>query len=383
MTKCTNINADILKWARESAGFSVEELAPSFKKLAAWESREECPTYVQLENLAKRYKRPVAIFFFPGIPREEGVETSFRTLPLVRQSIIPPSVRFMIREGKLFQINLAELYKGKNPFQEQLITKQFRGRLGDSLPEFAKKIRAFLGVGLEEQKSWNSPAMALKKWRERLNGKGVFVFKNAFKSEDYSGFCLYDSTFPIVYINNSFPETRQIFTLFHELAHLLFQENHLAWDNDNFDFLADNDKRIEMFCNRFASEFLVPCDDFEREMGRLSSRNNVLEAVSLLADKYTVSREVILRKYLDKGKIDRSTYKKYASRFQSQSAKRKGGRESAGDYYNTKMAYLGKPYMDAVFAKYLNGQISSSQASDYLRINEKSLERLESRHFGH
>jgi Zn-dependent peptidase ImmA (M78 family) len=42
----------------------------------------------------------------------------------------------------------------------------------------------------------------------------VFVFKDAFRAEDYCGFSLFDPVFPLIYVNNSMPKSWQIFTLF-------------------------------------------------------------------------------------------------------------------------------------------------------------------------
>ena len=71
------INPDILKWARERSGYTVEAIAAFLKKDASivngWESGERAPTYVQLETLADKYKRPVAIFFFPEPPEEPDI----------------------------------------------------------------------------------------------------------------------------------------------------------------------------------------------------------------------------------------------------------------------------------------------------------------------
>ena len=77
-------------------------------------------------------------------------------------------------------------------------------------------------MSLANQYAWPDDETALKTWRKVLTDAGVFVFKDAFRVEGYSGFSLYDDEFPIIYVNNSATKTRQIFTLFHELAHLLF-----------------------------------------------------------------------------------------------------------------------------------------------------------------
>ena len=66
------INPDILKRARERSGYTVEAIATALNKdvsiINNWESGERALTYVQLETLADKYKRPIAIFFFPEPP---------------------------------------------------------------------------------------------------------------------------------------------------------------------------------------------------------------------------------------------------------------------------------------------------------------------------
>ncbi len=82
----TGIQTSVLQWARESQGFSIDEVANRMKRdpaeITAWESGESAPTYVQLETLAyKIYKRPLAVFFLPQPPSEPDPEREFRTLP--------------------------------------------------------------------------------------------------------------------------------------------------------------------------------------------------------------------------------------------------------------------------------------------------------------
>ena len=68
------INPDIVKWARERSGYTLQEVAKSLNRdvatISNWESGAAAPTYVQLEKLADKYKRPVAMFFFPEPPHE-------------------------------------------------------------------------------------------------------------------------------------------------------------------------------------------------------------------------------------------------------------------------------------------------------------------------
>lgn len=182
------------------------------------------PSYIQLERIAyKIYQRPLALFFFPAPPQEETPKKSFRTLPVYAIERLPEQIRFLIRKAQVMQFNLAELYDNVNPAARHIV-------------------RDYLGIALAEQRRWRNSAEALKVWRAALEEYGVFVFKHAFRVDSFSGFCLYDEQFPVIYVNNSQPQNRQIFTLFHELAHLLFRTggidvpfddylNHLAGDS--------------------------------------------------------------------------------------------------------------------------------------------------------
>ena len=68
------INPTIVKWVRVRSGYTLEDVATSLNKavetISNWESGEQAPTYVQLETLADKYKRPIVMFFFPEPPHE-------------------------------------------------------------------------------------------------------------------------------------------------------------------------------------------------------------------------------------------------------------------------------------------------------------------------
>jgi hypothetical protein len=141
-------------------------------------------------------------------------------------------------------MGLEELHGGRNP-AERLITRDLAFRPTDRIEEIAAEVRTYLGVTMEQQFSWGNAETALEEWRKVLLGVGVYVFKDQFREPDYSGFCLYDDEFPIIYVNNTTAKTRQIFTLFHELAHLLFHTSGVDRTGDGFvDELAGDDRRI-------------------------------------------------------------------------------------------------------------------------------------------
>ena len=359
----------VITWARERAGFSITDASKTFRKIEAWEAGESFPTYPQLEQLADKFKLPIAVFFFPDPPSIPPISESFRTLPEPQFEKIPREVHLLLRKAKALQLNLAELNQGINP-ATRLITSDLSFPTNVLINEMAGRVREYLGVTLEEQCAWPTDEEALVNWRQVLSDVGIFVFKDAFKVSDYSGFCLYDDTFPIIYVNNSSAKTRQVFTLFHEFAHLIFHTSGIDTREDEYiPALADDAQRIEIICNRFAAQFLVPEEPFEAAFrGKPVSEDTAEE----LAGLFHVSREVIFRKFLDRELIDEATYARAARLWAGQSG---GG--SGGNWYYTKIAYLGRAYINLAFSQYYQNRIDEIQLADYLDTKPRNLSALE------
>jgi Zn-dependent peptidase ImmA (M78 family) len=343
--------------------------------IESWERGVSAPTYPQLEALAYRvYKRPLALFFFPEPPDEPDPEHAFRTLPEFEIEELSPETRFHVREAHALQFALDELNGGKNPAQEKIF-RDLRVERSLSAEEIAAQVRSYLAIDLETQKTaWRRADDALKGWRRALEERGVFVFKSSLQQRDVSGFCLYDDELPIIYLNSSTATARQIFTLFHELAHILIQTSGVTKLADRYIFsLAGDAKRIEVFCNRFAAEFLVPTSDFQRRVRGLSLDD---DAVADLAGEYTVSREVILRRLLDLGLVSQAYYEACAAR-RRREYKDRPRSESGGSYYATKASYLGEAFLRLAFGRYYQGAISIQQLADFLNIRVSRVPDLE------
>lgn len=373
------VNPEVLRWARETAGLSVEAVAGKLGRksvdaqtVSEWETGNATPTYPQLEALAHDiYRRPVAIFFFPVIPQEETPKTEFRTLPEVLVEGLPAEMVNLYRKAKVFQLNLEELYEGQNPVDVPLLDR-FRLHEDSDVVSITPAIRQALGLSVEEQSDWRSTETAFKKWREALESKGIFVFKDAFRNDDYSGFCLWDRKYPIIYVNNSMPPSRQVFTLFHELGHLLYRSGGIDYrSRDILRFYQGHYRTIEVSCNRFANDFLVPREVFDSFPRRVSEAH-----LEELSDFFSVSREVILRNYLDRDVVDEDTYDAMVAEWRAQAKGRNAGSAGGNYYYNMK-AYLGERYIETVYQKYYQSKISVETVADYLHVNVRKLPKFE------
>ena len=376
------INSDILKWARERSGYTVEAIAAFLKKDASivndWESGKRAPTYIQLEKLADKYKRPIALFFFPEPPDEPNIAENL-ALRSSNNTPLEPRIHILLRQAYARQLSLMELNAGTNP-AETKIFRDLQARPNDSVMMLAQQARAYLNVDVTTQSDWNTPT-ALEEWRDCIEEAGIFVFKDAFQDDSVDGFCLVHEEFPVIYLNNSRAPVRQIFSLFYELAHLLLGESGIT-RSDLFHsdiFRGGTTQEIEDFCDQFAGEFLVPSSDFE---ARLNFPNYDDKTIEELANYYKVSRPVILLKLVKKGILAQENYwekiNQWTEEYKHQREKKAVGKISGGgSYYNTRATYLGYRYMELAFGKYRDGHCSIEQLAEHLNVKVKHLPQLE------
>jgi Zn-dependent peptidase ImmA (M78 family) len=375
------IQPDLLRWARESANMSVAEVAQKFNKqpeeIQGWENGDGGPTYPQLERLAYEiYKRPLAIFFLPAPPDEPRPQTEFRSLPDADLRLLDRHTVLLIRKGHAFQAALDELYQGHNP-AESLLWREVQLNTQRPVALQAQQVRDALGVSVDEVMALPNDDSALKLWRRAVERHGIFVFKDSFKQREISGFCLRDDQFPVVVINNSTTKTRQIFSLIHEVAHLLFNRNGISrFDLSGIDQLPPNDRRVERFCNSVAAEILVPANDFARavrEWNRNPGRASD-DDFAELARRYHVSRSVILRRFLDQDLVTEDFYVRKDREWAEQRGQGGGG---GGDYYNTQGAYLSERFLRDVVSSYARRAISKADAAEMIGVKPKNFSAFE------
>ena len=80
------VNPDILIWARETAGLTVEEAAKRLGlsnpgRLQTLEDGTREPSRRQLLNMSEKYRRPLLTFYLSERPRERDRGQDFRSLP--------------------------------------------------------------------------------------------------------------------------------------------------------------------------------------------------------------------------------------------------------------------------------------------------------------
>lgn len=375
------IRPEVIVWARESVGMTVEDVAHKLKRprqeIEAWERGEASPTYPQLEKLAyDLYKRPLAVFFLPAAPEEVQPRHEFRTLPDTDLDSLQKDTYLHIRRAHAYQLALKDLFGERNPLGPG-IWQTIKLSIDQSVSRQAQAIREYLGITLQMQRDWRDDDTALKQWRSAIEKAGVFVFKASFKQREISGFCLMDANLPVIYLNNGTTKTRQTFSLLHELAHLLLSISGLSkLDKQYIDFLPQAEQNIERFCNAVAAEILIPSHDFSQQAASFPTNVETAseELIANLASRYGVSREAILRRFLDLGRVSRYYYELKSREWTAQ-MKKAGG----GSWYSNQTTYLSDYFTREVVARHFQHQISLEQAADFLGVKPKNYYGLEER----
>jgi Zn-dependent peptidase ImmA (M78 family) len=98
--------------------------------------------------------------------------------------------------------------------------------------------------------------------------------------------------------------------------------------------------------------------------------------VKAVATRYRVSREVILRRLLDRELVTEATYEAKA-RAWSQEYLDSRAELSGGNYYATQATYLGPSFLHLAFTQFHAGAVSLPELADHLGVKARLIPRLE------
>jgi transcriptional regulator with XRE-family HTH domain len=183
-----DINAAVLRWARESANWTVDEIATklrvSGRQYQEWESTGRAIGVKHLEALAKHYKRSLAVFFLPKPPHEPAPPKDFRVLPGLPGKF-ERQTRLAIRRATWLQAVASEIFENLGRAKEAQIGT---ASIEENPEVVGRHQRRFLGTTLQEQLEWPDDRAALRQWRDSIEGKNVLVFSQSMPINDARGF---------------------------------------------------------------------------------------------------------------------------------------------------------------------------------------------------
>lgn len=388
------IRPSLLVWARESAGLTVEQAATkagvSAEALQSWEaddSADQMPSIPQARKLAEIYKRPLAVLYLPAPPTSFMPLKDFRRLPGGGTPSLPPEVVIearLARERREAALSLAE------EFEIDLPTFDVEASLHEDPEVVGDRVRRWLNVELPLGSN-NRDAEgngALRVWRQAAESRGVFVLQTArFSAEAVSGFAIFEKKLPIVVISRKDAAPRKrLFSLAHELAHLLLRASGVSDNSIDSDLAAAPEEQlVEIFCNAVAGALLVPADELlkhqvVREHSGLEWSDDELW---VLSREFGASREAILRRLLRFERTTRHFYEETRERFDREfKAKRLRDRMNREEGIPRNMAQeaisdLGRKFVGLVLENYHLERLTLSDVAGHLGIKTRHIPAVE------
>lgn len=288
------INPDILKWAREEAGYNTTEIADKISipvhKYKTWEEQGENIPLGKLKLLARHCKRQLATFFLPSVPEKISRPKDFRNLSSGK-SKLSKDVLMVIRDVTYFRQTALEL-QGESYWQSRYSWLREIENLKQDNKALATWLREKLNITIDDQIKWKSDDEAYRNWRQAVeNQLGIFIFQFSMPFNEVHGFCYADNLpYAIVINTKNYYYKSRTFTIFHELAHIFRHLSSICIVDD-----INEKQREEFNCNSFAGNFLVP-------QNNLVSTDDLSE-IEIVANKLGVSREVYLRRLKEENEI--------------------------------------------------------------------------------
>lgn len=386
------VKPSVLKWARESAGLSLDEAATKVginaargvsgaDRLLALETEEGEVSRPVLLKMAKIYRRPLVSFYLDEPPVRGDRGEDFRTLP-DRHTEGEPLVDALVRDIRSRQAVVRAVLLE----EEEAQPLPFIGSLSrnDGVVPVLESMQQVLGLDLVSFRSQASAEAGFSLLRNRVEAAGIYVLlignlgshHSAIDVDAFRGFALADPIAPFVVINDQDAKTAWSFTLLHEVAHLWIGATGVS--GGHFE------GAIEQFCNDVASSFLLPQRDLDQlVITRTMDQAEAARLVSEFAEERLVSRSLVAYRLFRASRISERTWRALTDLFrtqwlQSRAAQRERARGLDGgpNYYIVRRHRLGAALLNFVARNMSDGVLTPTRASKLLGVKPRSVHTL-------
>lgn len=384
MPERATIEASLLRWARETAGYSLEAAARRLQvkpeRLAEWEADDgdKRPTINQLVRLAEIYRRPFSAFYLPAPPDEPDSRLhDFRQLPGDPVAELSPALTYQLRRARDRRAVAIDLLRDLG---EDVPAFGLAANLDEEPDVVGARIRDFLGVSLAEQQRWREDYTALNAWRGRIEQRGALVFQaSRVDVAEMRGASVFEQPLPIIIVNSKDAPKGRIFTMLHEFCHLALHRSGVCLPDEDRN-RPPEDQRIEIFCNHVAGAALVPMDALLVSATAAQHPANNPEwtnaELAELAREFSASTEVVLRRLLFAG---RTTQAFYAAWRQALARRPRDAepQKIVVPPHRRALSEAGRTFVRLVLQSYYADRITLSDVADYLSVKVKHLPKIE------
>ena len=369
------VEPELLFWARQSARLELDEAARKAhvrpEALVSWEAGQSRPTIPQLRELARVYKRPLVVFYLPEPPVDFQPLRDFRRLQGASSEAVSPELAFEMRWVQTRRQIAIDLHETIGQPPEVDLSATVR----DDPEALGARMRLFLGLSLDRGYDFRG-------WRGAFEQKGILVFQiRHVEVQEARGFSISETPLPTVVVNNKDAESGRVFTMLHELGHLALRAGGIC-DLLEHSGVSYEERRTEVFCNAAAAAALLPKDVLLNDRFVQSHRGAAWSDQELrsIGNRYSVSRESVLRRLLTFGKTTESFYQETRERYAQERESSTFGARRGGPTppHRTALSTLGHTFTRIVLENYYSTAITAADVAEYLNIKLKHLPKIES-----
>ena len=379
-TQGVPISGSVLAWARAESGLSQSELAESLKvspdEVASWERGAALPGRGHFSKLAKVLERPSAVFFLPEPPSRSAVPTSFRDAPGLSDHRLGKDEIRWIRRSRRLQDLLSWVQQDSGAEPVTLPT----AAPGQAPETIVQEFRELLAVPVETQLDWDSASDAFRGWRSALESVGVVVLQLSLGREGIRGFSAWDDFAPLVAVNTAYHPTARVFTLFHEVGHLLRRDDAACL---RFMRPGDAEAGIERWCERFSAKLLVPREALSEIAGRYGVTPTApvpdVQTARLISQRFHVSTRAGSLRLLELGLAPEGFYGRVESELAALDWNKGGGGGGKSPAApERRLGEVGTRTASILLEASQRRRLSRLDLADYLRLNTSQLDDFQS-----
>lgn len=388
--KIVDVNPEILRWARETAGLGLAAAVGKLQlrsargvdavdRLAALEAGHQAPTRAMLSKMARVYCRPLVVFYLGRPPRRANRGEDYRTDSSERSARDEARLDALIRGVRARQGILKSAMLDQDDAEP--VTFVGSASVNDGVQRVLASVQATLDLSLAQFRNAPTPDKAFGLLRDHAERAGVFVLLQGdlgshhtrIGADVFRGIALSDTIAPFVVLNPHDHRRAWAFTLLHELTHLWLGETSVSGG-------FPPARTVEKFCNDVASRYLLPPDDLQR-IDPPSGRGITALASALrgLALDRNVSTSMMAYRLHRCGKIDRPTWQGLVAHWQGlQDRERTTPVEKSGapTYYAIRRHRLGSRLLRLTHQLMATGDVTTIKAAQVLNVNPHLVHRI-------
>lgn len=385
------VHPNTLKWARIELGLSLEQVADktsfSIEKLENWEHGKQGIVLTQAKKLAKKYKVSLPFLYLKQTPTKHHFKSIIDFRSENYKNNYSDRLCLAIKTAHARQVWMRQFLQTEN-HQPLDWLGSFSNEKNTAY--IAQKCRQWLGVEQNEIIALKDNKQTLDYWITKIEEKRVIVAQNnnhrfsQVDRKEYSGLVLYDNYAPFILLNPKDNPSRKIFTLLHELAHLLVNQNSSL---SLIDFRTDDSEydETEVFCNNIASNILIDTEVIKHDINVSLS---IEESIEKFTKQFKVSYSAVAVAMKKTNIISQNKLEElldfYKSKYKQFLAQEKLAINNKSQIFQSKpdkqtLDRCGKLLTTQVLTAYEKGSINASEVYDVLGMKLKYLNNLSSR----